>query len=309
MTTHAVGRRPVAYAGSDSMVNSSIVFGSGPLGLWVARTLSGQGKRVTIVNRSGKVGKEIPERVKVIGADASDSAVVYNICKDADVVFHCAMPPYTQWPEKFPPLTDGIAEGVKRAGCRLVFGDNLYAYGDTSGAPLYESLPYRATGSKGNVRASMAERLLNDPDLEVVIGRGSDFYGPLVRNALLGERFFNAAMSGRKVDLLGDVDLPHTYTYIKDFARALVNLGDDRDAFGQVWHVPNAPTVSTRQLVSIVGKKIGKPIKIRTSGRFMIALLGLFIPMMKGMPIEMRVTPLRLIESMERLQSQLSKMI
>jgi nucleoside-diphosphate-sugar epimerase len=272
------------YAKRRTMNNqNNIVFGTGPLGLWVAQVLVGQGKQVTVVNRSGKVPNKISEKIKVVAGNANYSNAVYKICKGADAVFHCAMPPYTQWPEKFPQLTKGILNGVQQAGCRLIYGDNLYGYGDTKGVPISEQLPYMATGHKGKVRASMAEMLLNEKDLEVVIVRGSDFYGPLVTNSTLGEMFFKAALSGKPANLLGNVDLPHTYTYIKDFAAALVNLSDHQESFGQIWHVPNAPTITTRQLVSIVEKQIDKPVKMRAAGKLMVSFLGLFNPMLKEM--------------------------
>ncbi|MDN3558158.1 SDR family oxidoreductase [Halomonas maura] len=259
----------------------NIVFGAGPLGLWVARVLAGQGRQVAVVNRSGKLTHDVPGQIQVIAGNADDPAEVYEICKGADSVFHCAMPPYTQWPDKFPSLTGGILGGVKQAGCKLIYGDNLYGYGDTKGLPLTEELPCKATGRKGKVRASMAELLLSEADVRVVIGRGSDFYGPLVTHSALGESFFKAALSGKPANLLGNVDLPHTYTYIKDFAGALVKLSDHEDALGQVWHVPNAPTMTTRQLVSMVEQHIGRPIKIRAVGKSMVALLGVFNPMLR----------------------------
>jgi nucleoside-diphosphate-sugar epimerase len=259
----------------------NIVFGAGPLGLWVAQVLAKQGKHVTVVNRSGKVTNKISDQIKVAAGNLSDSAAVYKICKNADSVFHCAMPPYTQWPEQFPSLTKGILEGVKKAGCKLIYGDNLYGYGDTKGAPISEQLPYKATGYKGVVRAAMAEMLLNEKDLEVVIGRGSDFYGPLVINSTLGEMFFKAVLSGKPLNLLGNIDLPHTYTYIKDFAAALVNLSSHQESFGQVWHIPNAATITTRQFVSIVEKQINKQVKIRAAGKFMVSFLGLFNPILR----------------------------
>lgn len=261
----------------------NIIFGAGPLGLWVAHVLAEQGKQVTVVNRNGKVPNKISKKIKVIAGNANDSNVVYKICKGADAVFHCAMPPYTQWSEKFPALTKGILDGVKQVGCRLIYGDNLYGYGDTEGAPINEQLSYQATGSKGKVRALMAEMLLNETDIDVAIGRGSDFYGPMVKNSVFGVNFFKAALSGKPVNLLGNIDLPHTYTYIKDFAIALVNLSDHQQSYGQDWHVPNAPTITTRQLLSIIEKQIEQPIKIRAAGKFMVSFFGLFNPMLREM--------------------------
>jgi len=262
----------------------NIIFGTGPLGLWVMHTLAEKGAQVTLVNRKGEIGQKLPEQVEIVAGDATDSSIVHQICKEADAVFHCAMPPYTEWPDKFPPLTKGILEGVSRAGAKLIYGDNLYMYGYTKDKPIFENLPYNATGHKGKVRAQMAEALLDahkSGKIKVVIGRGSDFYGPQVLNSGLGEMFFKSALSGKPANLLGNIDLPHTYTYIKDFARALVKLSENDKATGQIWHIPNATTMTTRQLVELVEKEIGQSIKIRTAGRLMVTLLGLFNPMIK----------------------------
>lgn len=262
----------------------NIVFGAGPLGLWVSYLLAEQGDQVTIVSRSGKIQENLPAKIESVAADASDPESVYEICKGAKTVFHCAMPPYTQWPAKFPPLTQGIVKGVTRAKANLIYADNLYGYGNTQGKPLREDLPYLATGPKGKVRADMAQRLLEAHergDVKVAIGRGSDFYGPQVLSSTIGHEFFKAALSGKPVNLLGNVTLPHTYTYIKDFARALITLAESDRAYGQVWHVPNAPTVTTQQFVTIVQNEIGQPIKIRSAGRGLVTLLGLFHPMLK----------------------------
>ncbi len=264
----------------------NIVFGTGPLGRWVARTLAEKGRPATLVNRSGRIDGTLPEGVDMTAADATDAEAVYRVCKGARVVFHCAMPPYTQWPEKFPALTRGILEGVARAGARLVYGDNLYSYGDTGGKPLTEDLPPAATDRKGRVRAEMAALLLDahrSGKVDVAIGRGSDFYGPLATNAALGEMFFAAVLAGKPANLFGDIDQPHTYTYIHDFGRALVILSESDRALGEVWHVPSAPAVTTREMVRRVEAELGRPVKVRPAGRLMLGLLGLFNPMVREM--------------------------
>ena len=60
-------------------------------------------------------------------------------------MYHCASPPYAKWLELHPPLMDAIIEGAGAAQARVVFGDNLYAYGPVEG-PMTETRPYRATG-------------------------------------------------------------------------------------------------------------------------------------------------------------------
>jgi nucleoside-diphosphate-sugar epimerase len=262
----------------------AIVFGTGPLGLWVAQTLLDRGDQVMLVNRRGRIRGSLSAPVHVIACDATDAEAVYRACQGAEVAFHCAMPPYTAWPEEFPTLTQGILGGVSRAGARLIFGDNLYMYGDTGGATITEDQPYAATGRKGKVRAEMAQMLLDAHqrgDVQIAIGRGSDFFGPRVRNAIFGEMFFQAAFAGKPANLLGNIDMPHTYTYIRDFAAALVTLSERDEALGRAWHVPNAPTITTRQMVDLFARELGRPIKVRTAGKTLITLLGLFNPFAK----------------------------
>ena len=45
------------------------------------------------------------------------------------------------------------------------------------------------------------------------------------------------------------LDVPHTFTYTGDVARALIALGRDERAWGRAWHVPSPPPVTGRELV------------------------------------------------------------
>jgi NAD(P)-dependent dehydrogenase (short-subunit alcohol dehydrogenase family) len=51
----------------------------------------------------------------------------------ASVIYHCASPPYTQWPELFPALTGSILGAAESSGAKLVFADNLYPTGRLTG--------------------------------------------------------------------------------------------------------------------------------------------------------------------------------
>jgi nucleoside-diphosphate-sugar epimerase len=113
-------------------------------------------------------------------------------------------------------------------------------------------------------------------ELQVVIGRASDFYGPRVVDSMAGEMLFGAALSGKTVNMAGDIDLPHTLTYIRDFARALVTLSQQDDACGRAWHVPSAETVTTGQFIKLIEREIGRPIQVRTAGKNLMRVVGLF---------------------------------
>ncbi|MFD0672715.1 NAD-dependent epimerase/dehydratase family protein [Cohnella sp. GCM10027633] len=262
--------------------HTHVIIGTGPLGMSLMRELRGRGVRdIRMVNRSGRIRGE--EQVGVIKGDAANIADAIAICENASVVYHCAQPGYLNWPKQFPAITKGILDGAAAAGARLVYADNLYMYGRVHG-PLKESLPYRAEGPKGTTRARMAQLLLDAHKAgkaRVAIGRASDFYGPGVTQSFLGERVFGHALSGKPVDVLGNLDMPHTYTYIDDFARGLAILGQEDRALGESWHVPSAPTMTTGQLLQIIFEQSGSKPKVRASSRGMVSLLSLFHPMMR----------------------------
>ena len=260
-------------------VDVNVIYGTGPLGLAVMDELVDRGRHVTLVNRSGQVDETLPAGVMVVAGDASNPDDVARISADADVVFQCAQPPYNQWPAAFPPIIGGLIEGVSQTDARLVVGDNLYMYGPTGGGPIHEDLPYVATGPKGRTRALLAQQLLEahaTGKLPVTLGRASDFYGPRVVGSAVGEIVFGAAVAGKTVNVLGDPEQLHTYTFIRDFAWGLVTLSEQREAFGRAWHLPSARTVTTRQFVELVAEEVGQPLKVRGAGKFLVTLLGLF---------------------------------
>lgn len=259
-----------------------VVLGTGPLGLAVARHLAARGDRVRVAHRQGR--DDLPDGVEVVSADVAVAADATRACDGAGVVYHCANPSYAKWPELHPPLMDAIIEGAASAGARLVFGDNLYAYGPVDG-PLTEDLPYRATGPNGRTRARIAETLMRAHDagrIRGTIGRGSDFFGPHARMSTVGDRVFARALEGKPAQVLGNPDLPHTVTFIEDFARALVTLGEWDEALGQVWHVPNAETVTMRSFVQLVLQSADSPARLRAAPRWGIAMAALFNPTMRA---------------------------
>ena len=259
----------------------NIVFGTGPLGYAVAEKLLNKGKTVKMVNRRGKA--DLPAGAKLIKADAEDRKRTREICKDAKVVYHCAMPPYTQWKELFPALTTGIMEGAASVNAKLIYADNLYMYGYTD-FPINENTPNNPLGIKGTVRAEMSNNLLaahKDGKVNIAIGRASDFYGPRVIASILGERVFKPALGGKTISMLGNLDVPHSFIYIKDFAKGLVTLGQEPNSSGEVWHIPAAEALTTRELLHLIFNETKKTPKAQTAPAFLTKILAVFNPVIK----------------------------
>ena len=255
-----------------------VVFGTGPLGLAVMRDLRRLGKHVRMINRSSRVRFEKDVQTEVGGVDAADPGRTREVCEGAAVVYHCIGLPYPRWAE-LPSIASGILEGAASAGAKLVYADNLYAYGAVH-RPMTEDLPLNATTKKGRLRAGIAQSLMdahNAGKLRVAIGRGSDFFGPFATDAaMMGTRVFGRALAGKAAQAIGDPDRLHTCTFIDDFGKALVTLGRRDEALGKAWHVPSVPAIATRSFVGKVYGEIGKHTKLSTIPRFAIALLGRF---------------------------------
>jgi len=191
---------------------------------------------------------------------------------------------YGHWPQALPPLMGGFIAAAQAAGARAVYGDNLYSYGPVSGS-VHEGLPATHTGHNVRVRTELAELLLQadrSGTVRAAIGRASDFFGPAVLQSTLGDRVFPAVLGGRSAQVLGNPDLPHTFTFIEDFARALVVLGTRDEALGSVWHVPSAPTVTVRDMVTQACELAGVPARITVAPSLFIRAMGLVNPTMRA---------------------------
>ncbi|HVN54357.1 MAG TPA: SDR family oxidoreductase [Anaerolineaceae bacterium] len=265
-----------------------VIFGAGPVGRSLAKELSTRGKIVRLINRSGKLpmipGLDALAGVEIAAGNAADLDSTRLLCAGADVVYNCTNPPYTRWPELFPALQAGVLAGAASTGAKLIVMENLYMYGPTGGQPLREDLPYAAKTRKGITRARMAEELLEAHargKVRAAAGRAADFFGPGVLDSALGERIFATALEGKPAQVVGNADLPHTYTYIRDVARALTILGERDEALGKAWHLPSPETVSTRQIVELIETEIGRKVRLQAAPGWLVGLVGLFNPVLR----------------------------
>ena len=258
-----------------------VIFGSGPLGRAVAAQLSAQGGTVRLVARHTPAPMD---GVEMIAADLTDPAQAIAVAQGAGVLYHCLSANYGHWPQLLPPLMTGFIAAAQAAGARAVYGDNLYSYGPVTG-PVQEGLASVLSGRNVRVRTELAGRLLTaagSEGLAVAIGRASDFYGPEVLQSSLGDRVFPALLGSRPVQFLGDPDLPHTFTFIQDFARALIVLGTREEALGKIWHVPSAPTITPREMVIQAAELAGVEPRFSVAPGLMIRALGLVSPTMRS---------------------------
>jgi nucleoside-diphosphate-sugar epimerase len=150
--------------------------------------LAGDGQSVRIVSRHQPT--DLPVGVDVRVAHVTDVEAAADAAKGATVVYQCLNAPYTEWPEKFPPLQQEVIAAAERTGALLVTLENVYGYGPTGGQPMTEELALNATTNKGRARAAMTNQLLESSDagrIRMAIGRAADFFGAGVSASTLGD--------------------------------------------------------------------------------------------------------------------------
>jgi nucleoside-diphosphate-sugar epimerase len=257
-----------------------VVFGTGAIGLALIHELNTMSLRVRAVNRSGRA--EVPDGVEVVTTDASNAEAATKAATGAAVVYQCLNPPYHQWAGLFPPVQDAVVHAARVAKARYVSFENTYMYGDTHGMPITEGTPLRAQTRKGKVRLLMAEQLgalADKGDLDVVTARASDYFGPRgTVQSPLGDLVIGAALAGKPARLIAAPDQPHSYSFTGDAARCLAALGTREDVAGEVFHVPNAPARTTREVIAMISKDLGQTVKISVTPRPLLRAIGLFNP-------------------------------
>lgn len=272
------------------MTHLHVVLGAtGGAGSVITNALYDAGLDLRAVNRAGSA--HVPPGAQRLAADLTDPDGAKKAVHGAEVVYMAAQPDYTRWPQDFPPLLDNVIRATASADAKLVMVDNLYGYGPVDG-PMTEDTPERATDTKGRVRAAMTKRLREahrSGDVRVAIGRASDYFGPgLAGSSVMALAFEPLTRRDEPIKWAGRTDAPHSLAYVPDIARALVTLGTDDRADGQVWHLPHAHPTTGEKLLQMVNDALvdltSQP--RRTTGRIgktMLRLASPFHPMSREM--------------------------
>ena len=80
---------------------------------------------------------------------------------------------------------------------------------------------------------------------------------------------------------MGNPDKRHSYSYAPDVATGLIALGTAHAASGEIWHLPIAETLTTREVVDAIFAATNHPTRLTAAGRTVLGLVGLFKPELK----------------------------
>lgn len=261
----------------------TILGASGVIGRELSKNLVAYTKDIRQVSRNPK---KVNESDQLFSADLLDYAQVEKAVAGSDVVYLLAGLVYNAnvWQEQWPKVMRHTIDACKKHSSKLVFFDNVYAYGRVQGT-MTEQTPFNPNSKKGEVRAKIATALLDEvkaKNLDAMIVRAADFYGPGALTSLTNETVASKLKSGGSSQWIGNPKAIHTFTYTPDAGKTVAILGNTPSAYNQTWHaLTSREKMTGEEYVRIACEIMHKPYKLQTLPAWAVSVLRLFIPVLR----------------------------
>ncbi|HEU5147733.1 MAG TPA: NAD-dependent epimerase/dehydratase family protein [Chryseosolibacter sp.] len=161
------------------------------------------------------------------------------------------------WTEQFPTIMRNVIDACKKHQTKLVFFDNTYMYPQND-EPLTEETEFAPVGQKGEVRATIAKMLLGEirsKQIEAVICRAPEFYGPGKTRSITNSFIFDNIKHGKTLKVLLRDDTLRTLIWTPDASKAMALIGNTPDTYGQTWHLPcDDKRLTYKQFIAIASE-------------------------------------------------------
>lgn len=219
-------------------------------------------------------------------ADLQNYREVLEAVKGSKVIYMCAGLVYDKkiWQQQWPVIMQNLINVTKETQARLIFFDNVYMYGLVKG-PMLETTPYNPVSIKGEVRAGIATKLMDEVkagNLQATIARAADFYGTDSKNSFLDMMVLDKYALKQSAQWIGDPKVLHNFTYIPDTGKAMYLLGQNPDSGNQIWHLPTAAPLTGNEFIELAASIYNVKPAYSTINKFMLQMVGLFKKVVAG---------------------------
>ncbi|AZA90178.1 NAD dependent epimerase/dehydratase family [Chryseobacterium nakagawai] len=257
----------------------TILGANGQIGEELARELKRNfTSDIRIVSRDAK---KVNDTDEVFSADLSIREKAIEAVKGSEIAYFTLGLPISSdlWEKQFPLILQNVIDACKINGTKLVFFDNTYMY-PQDGRVLNENTVFDPVGRKGRVRRKMAEMVLREiesGELEAVICRAPEFYGPGKTQSITNTLVFNNIKEGKKLKVPLSTSKKRSLIWTPDASRATALIGNTPDAYGQTWHLPvdkSHPTYN--EFIRIASGIYGKDLKYSAISNFVFKIGALF---------------------------------
>ena len=261
----------------------TILGSTGIIGTELAKALTQYTDKIRLVSRN-------PRRVnptdQLVIADLTNFNEVLTAVEGSEVVYLTAGLQYkiNVWQTQWPLIMKNVIEACKTHKTKLVFFDNVYAYGLVKGWMKEDTL-VNPSSKKGEVRAHIAQMIMSEVEkghLDAIIARAADFYGPNTPLSFATVTVFHNLKKGKKAQWFLDADKKHSMTFTPDAGKATAILGNTPPAYNQIWHLPTDKNALTgKEFIELAAKAFGVEPKYMVLKRWMIQMVGYFVPVVK----------------------------
>lgn len=262
----------------------TILGAGGGAGTEITRELSNYTKDIRVVSRNPQ---KVNETDQLLKADLTDPKQLDKAVEGSEIVYVTIAFPYSikVWRELWPKFMRNLIETCSNHKSKIVFVDNMYMYDPKYLSDMTEETPINPVSKKGKVRAEVAGMLMDAVEknkVEAIIARAPDFYGPGVIGSMLYQTVYLKLLKDKNPQWLGKPDVIHSFIYSRDIGKSVTLLGNTKDAYNQVWHLPTTDQkLTNRQWIELMLNAMNKQRKIQTMPDWMINVLGIFVPIMK----------------------------
>ena len=265
----------------------TILGANGTIGSVLAKELKPYTDKIRLVSRNPR---KVNESDELFQADLSEPGMVEKAIEGSEVVYLVVGLDYKLkvWEETWPKLMRDTIDACIKHKSKLVFFDNIYMYDINAIPHMTETSLINPPSKKGAVRKRIAQMILdavNEGNLNALIARSADFYGPDNEKSFLIEMVYKNIKKGKNPNWFIDADKKHSFTFTPDAAKATALLGNTDDAYNQVWHLPTDKNLLTgREFIELFLKEMKTEGKVSVIPLWLLKIMGLFIPVLKEMP-------------------------
>lgn len=262
----------------------TILGANGQIGEELARELKRNfTSDIRIVSRHAK---KVNDTDEIFSADLSVREKAIEAVRGSEIAYFTLGLPISSdlWGKQFPVILRNVIDACKVNGTKLVFFDNTYMYPQDDRI-LTENTAFAPVGRKGRVRREMAEMVLKEiqsGELEAVICRAPEFYGPAKTQSITNTLIFNNIKEGKTLKVPLSDKKKRSLIWTPDASRATALIGNTPDAFGQTWHLPVDKSHPTyREFIRTASGIYDKDLKYSLVPKFVFSIGALFNKKMK----------------------------
>ncbi|MBE1283743.1 MAG: sugar nucleotide-binding protein [Rhodobacteraceae bacterium] len=245
---------------------------------------------VLILGASGRFGRAADKAFSdagwhVLRFDRKRDQLSQAAC-GVDVIVNAANMPYTHWAREMQAWHTQVIDAARSTGATVIVPGNVYVFGLESSAPWGPQTSHAASNPLGRLRVDM-EAAYRASGVRTILLRAGDFL-----DTSASGNWFDAIMTkrlGRGIFTYpGAPDVPHSWAYLPDLARACVGLAERRSELPVYADIPFAGyTLTGAQMLAALNRVLARPAHLRRMSWLPIQLARPVWPLARHL-LEMR---------------------